>query len=132
MPAPRHNVPHFALSTKKRPLSVTLIGWLYAAVGFVAIGAHITEINLRHPLEKDLVWGFLVNLIAILSGAFMLRGSNWARWLAMAWIAFHVVLSAFHSLHEVVVHALLFAAFAYFLFRRPANEYFRGSRAEPA
>ena len=55
----------------------------------------------------------------------MLRGCNWARWLALAWIAFHVVLSAFHSLPEFALHAVLCAVFAYFLLRPDAALYFR-------
>jgi hypothetical protein len=57
----------------------------------------------------------------------MLRGHNWARWLALAWIGCHVILSAFHSVFEVAVHGLLFAAIAYFLFRPRATRYFRGA-----
>ena len=37
----------------------------------------------------------LTELLAMVSGAFMLRGHNWARWLALAWIIFHVILSIF-------------------------------------
>ncbi len=58
----------------------------------------------------------------------MLRGHNWARWLALAWIAFHVVLSAFHALAELAVHSLFCAIMAYFLFRPAANGYFRAGR----
>ena len=55
----------------------------------------------------------------------MLRGRNWARWLVMVWIAFHVVVSGFHSFPELAVHALLFVVFAYVLLRPQATEYFR-------
>ena len=61
----------------------------------------------------------------------MLRGRNWARWLLLIWIAYHVILSGVHSLSQLVVHGLLFAVVAYFLFRPRASAYFRGSRAEP-
>jgi hypothetical protein len=71
------------------------------------------------------VWVFALRLTAIVCGVYMLRGSNWARWLTLLWIGYHVVLSAFHSVQEVVVHALLLAVFAYFLFRPKAREYFR-------
>jgi hypothetical protein len=63
---------------------------------------------------------------------FMLRGCNWARWLLLVWIAYHVILSAFHSLSELVMHSLLFALVAYFLLRPQASAYFRGARANPA
>jgi hypothetical protein len=61
----------------------------------------------------------------------MLCGFNWARWLLVVWIAYHVILSAFHSPFEVVIHGLLFGVVVYFLFRRQASVYFRDARAEP-
>jgi hypothetical protein len=73
------------------------------------------------------VWVELLRIIAIVCGIYLLRGSNWGRWLAIAWIAYHVVLSAFHSWLQLVVHCLLCTAFAYFLFRPKATEYFRPS-----
>jgi len=56
---------------------------------------------------------------------YMLLGRNWARWLGLAWIAFHVIISAFHSAQELVIHGLLLALFAYFLLRPSASAYFR-------
>ena len=45
------------------------------------------------------LWGLnSPSSLAIVCGVFLLRGHNWARWLALAWIAFHVVLSAFHAI----------------------------------
>ncbi len=58
----------------------------------------------------------------------MLRAHNWARWLAIAWIAFHVALSAFHALGEFAIHGLLCALIAWALFRSEANRYFRDGR----
>jgi hypothetical protein len=63
------------------------------------------------------------------SGIFLLRGQNWARWLALAWIVFHVALSAFHPLRELAVHVVLCAFIALVLFRPAAGRYFRGAEA---
>jgi hypothetical protein len=54
----------------------------------------------------------------------MLRGRNWARWIALAWIAFHVIVSAFHTVAEFSMHLLFFAAIAWGLFRPEAARYF--------
>jgi hypothetical protein len=56
----------------------------------------------------------------------MLRGHNWARWVALAWIAFHVVLSAFHAFGEFAIHAVFCAVIAWFLFSPAPARYFRG------
>jgi hypothetical protein len=54
----------------------------------------------------------------------MLRGHNWARWLALAWMAFHVAISVGHW-QQFVPHAILFALFAYGLFRVDARGFFQ-------
>jgi hypothetical protein len=94
------------------------------ATGALALVYHLSRFKPRNPFAYDGTWASLVGLLALVAGAYMLRAANWARWLAIAWIAFHVVLSAFHSVSQLLFHALLCAVFAYFLFRPPANEYF--------
>jgi hypothetical protein len=56
----------------------------------------------------------------------MLLGKNWARWLALAWITFHVVISFYHSIQQVLVHALVLLLFVYCLYRPAAGAYFSG------
>jgi 4-hydroxybenzoate polyprenyltransferase len=107
----------------RRPLSVTVISWLFVAVGAIGLAYHVPEF--KRLFEYDLVLGSLVRLLAILSGLFMLRGSNWARWLLLVWIVYHVILSAFHSLSELAMHSLLLVVVAYFLLRPKASAYFR-------
>ncbi len=112
----------------KRPLSVTIIGCLYIVIGAIGFAYHFTEFKAQHPFQDDFVWIELLRLIAIVCGVYMLRGHNWARWLALAWIAYHVVLSAFHTLSELAIHSLFCAILAYFLLRPTAARYFRGER----
>jgi hypothetical protein len=112
----------------QRPLAVTIIGCVYIVIGAIGFAYHVTEFKEPHPFQYDIVWVELLCLIAIVCGLYMLRGSNWARWLALVWIAYHVVLSGFHSWFELAVHSLLCAEFAYFLFRPRATQYFRTAR----
>jgi hypothetical protein len=78
----------------------------------------------EHRFESDMIWAGLVSAVAIVSGLYMLRGNNWARWVAMAWIAFHVGLSFFHGWQQIAIHGVIFAAFAFFLFRPEAHAFF--------
>lgn len=115
-----------------RPRSVTAIAWLFIAEGTVGLCYHATEIHLRNPLENGAIWVCLVRLMAIVFGAFVLRGSNLARWLLLAWIAYHVVLSGFHSVFQLVVHGLLLGVITWLLVRPAASAFFRGgSRPGP-
>jgi hypothetical protein len=111
----------------KRPLSVTVIGWIFIAAGVIGFAYHVTEFKTLRPFPNEIVWSASVRLLAVLGGVFVLRGHDWARWLLLAWIAFHVVLSAFHAWSELIVHGLLFVVVAYVLFRPRASAYFRGA-----
>src|SRR5947207_15242380 len=117
---------------KKRPLSITIISWLFLAAGVIGLAHQATEFKAQRPFEYGLVFVCLVRLLAIICAVFMLRAGNWARWLLVIWIAYHVILSAFHSAFELIIHSLLLVVVAYFLFRRSASVYFRGARAESA
>jgi hypothetical protein len=111
------------MTASQRPISLTIIACLYLAVGTAGFIYHFRELL---SLQRDSLGMELTELLAIVSGAFMLRGHNWARWLAVAWIAFHVILSIFDSDHGLVVHSLLCAVIAWILFRPEASRYFRG------
>jgi uncharacterized membrane protein len=109
----------------KRPLSVTLISYLLVAVGIIELGFLFSQFNFHRPVHYDDVLVGVVRLAAIVCGVFMLRGSNWARWLAIAWLVFHVGVSAFGSVREMIAHSLFLVVIAYFLLRPDANRFFR-------
>ena len=85
------------MNPDKRPLSVTTLACVYLAVGVIGFAYHFRDL-LASP--RDGVWIELTEVLAVVSGVWMLRGHNWARWLALVWITFHVVLSAFGAVRE--------------------------------
>jgi hypothetical protein len=107
----------------KRPLPITVIAWIFVAVGAIGFVYHIRGLNAQRPWEEAILPA-LVGVVAIVCGIYMLRGSNWARWLALVWLAFHVALSI-GAVPKLVIHALFLAVFAYFLLRPQASRYFR-------
>src|ERR1043166_5976148 len=66
-------------------------------------------------------------LAAIVGGAFLFKGENWARWLLVLWMAFHIVVGALHGIVPLLTHAVIFSVILFFLFRRPASDYFQPS-----
>ena len=110
----------------KRPLTILILGCVYIATGALGIAFHLDDFRSPRLITDGLIWIALVRLAAVVCGAFMLRGANWARWLALAWMAFHVVVGALHSVREVVVHVVFFVAIVYLLFLPEARAYFRG------
>jgi hypothetical protein len=105
----------------KRPISVTIVGWIFIATGIIGVGVHAAE--LKRGFGWDVVAALAISVVAVLCGAYILRGSGWARWLAVAWLGFHVAISV-HSPQQLAMHGALFVVFAYLLFRASATTYF--------
>jgi hypothetical protein len=114
------------MSANKRPVAVLVICCLYLAVGAVGLVVHFPRHMVFHP---DDVWIELTELLALVAGIFMLRGHNWARWLAVAWLAFHVAIS-WPEVSKIAIHTLFLAAFAWLLFRPDARQYFARAGVE--
>lgn len=108
------------MNPRKRPVSILVLSCLYIAVGAIGFIYHFSELI---ALQPDSIWIELTELLGLIAGAFMLRGQNWARWLALAWIAFHVAIS-FPVIRQVAIHSAIFAAIAWILFRADAGRYF--------
>jgi uncharacterized membrane protein YbaN (DUF454 family) len=110
-----------------RPRSITLIGWLFIAVGTVGIlkdvvplmtpdhGRYLAALRAQGVSELGPAW--TSSLLAALGGVGLLRGHPWARWLLAVWMGFHIVLSALHDRDTMLVHVALFAPILYLLFR---------------
>jgi uncharacterized membrane protein (UPF0136 family) len=112
------------VQTRQRPITITSLCWLYIAVGALGTAGHYGNFWANKPTVSEFVWITVLGVAAVTAGVLMLRGQSWARWLALAWIAAHVVISAFHPLQELIVHCALLVLFCYVLFRREAREYF--------
>ncbi len=108
----------------KRPVSITVLAAVLLLVGAVTLVYHLSEFKPQQESVYDLAAILLVCVLAAVSGAFLLRASNWARWLAVAWMAFHVVISALGPWQKAAAHGALIAIFAYILFRPAARAYF--------
>ena len=106
---------------RKPPFPIIVIGALFIVAGAAGLIYHLHD----QPFDRGALLLLFVRLLAVVSGIFLLLGHNWARWLLIAWLAFHVSISAFHSIEQTVVHALLLAVVAYFLFRPPASTYLK-------
>lgn len=108
-----------------RPMPVTLLAIVYMAMGAIGIVYHYPGFRSQQKWHQEDVWIELTEAAALIGGVFLWRGRNWARWLAVAWMAFHVVLSMFNTLREVIIHAILCAVIAWILFGPPGARYFR-------
>lgn len=111
----------------RRPLSITVLSWLFIAAGTVGLVYHASAF----PGEEDLVDAIVVLLVralAIVGGVFALRGVNWSRWLLLGWAAFHVVVSL-PEVSSTGAHAVLLIGVWYVYFHGPAQDFFRRETA---
>ena len=121
-----------------RPKSVSVIAWLFIGMGLIALnrvvvgpllapefGQYYTRLRSEHPIEYALL--YIGPVIQIVSGAFVLFGHNWARWLLGMLIAFSAVASGWNeNFKRAVIDVGWFVIGAYYLFRPGAKSFFAG------
>jgi len=107
---------------ERRPRSITIISWIFIILGSISLLSGLLPIGDvtvadRIAELKDHWYVPLVRILAIVGGGFLLKGHNWARWLLVLWMGFHIVISAMHSVMELVLHTVIFSAILFFLFK---------------
>jgi hypothetical protein len=98
----------------KRPIPVWIVVAVYLVVGVLGFVYHFGELMAGH---RDAIAIELTEFLAVVSGVGLFLRKNWARWLALVWVVFHVVISLFHPLRELMIHAALCIVIAWLLFR---------------
>ena len=107
----------------KRPVPVLIVVVVYLLVGVMGFVYHFNELTAGH---QDAIAIDLTELTAVVAGVGLWMQRNWARWLALAWVVFHVVISLFHPLRELLIHAVLCILIAWLLFRPGTAQWFKG------
>lgn len=102
---------------------VIILSCLFIIAGTVGIIYHVNDLRLLSS-SSDAVLVLVIRLLAIVGGVFALRRKNWARWLLLAWISYHVFLSLYHPLTELLLHTALLAAVVYIYFLAKSSSYF--------
>lgn len=106
----------------KRPIPVLIVAAVYVLVGVMGFVYHFTELTGGH---QDAIAIELTELTAVIAGVALLMRKNWARWLALAWVVFHVVISLFHPLGELLIHAVLCILITWLLFQPATARWFK-------
>lgn len=110
----------------RKPISsITVIGVLFLALGVLDLWRGVAPVLGGQPrLATDDMQVLAIGVAALIGGAFVLRGHNWARWLLAAWMALHVAISVGQPV-AFAAHLVIFGFIAFLLFRPRASEYFR-------
>ena len=114
---------------KKRPIGVTVVAVLLALAGAAGLVGDFMNSHSLSGNHFESVWIAAVNVLGIVAAVFLFRGSNWARWLAIAWMAFHVAISFLNAWQQAVMHGVILMLIVLVLFQREAREYFGAPRA---
>lgn len=114
---------------QQRPRPITIISWFFIIFGIIALFAGLLPYGNMTLAQSvaDLKHHWMVHLsrfLMIVAGVFMLKGRNWARWLLVVWMAFHIVISALNSMLMLLMHVVIFSVILYFVFRRQSSAYF--------
>jgi len=107
----------------RRSVPVVILSCLFVIAGVVGIIYHADDLRL-FGTSREALWILIIRLLAIIGGAFAIRRKNWARWLLLGWISYHVVLSLYHPLTELSVHVVLLVIVVYIFFFSKSSRYF--------
>ena len=110
---------------KNRPLPVSIVSILFIIVGCVGFVYHLKEFSAPNAKLYELLWIQFVRIIAIVCGILLLLAVNWARWLAIAWLLFHVIISAFNSTSEMIMHIVFLLLVVVLLYLPESSAYFQ-------
>lgn len=101
--------------------AVIVIASLFLLVG---IGAGIEQFPHLLAGQREAIAMEITEAAAIVIGVCLLLRQGWARWVAVAWMAFHVAIS-FPDAAKVAVHAVMCALIVWALFRPESRGWFR-------
>ena len=93
---------------------------------FVLVGVGVGVVQFPHLLagHREAIGMEIAEAVAIVTGVCLLLRQRWARWLAVAWMAFHVGIM-FSDPGKAAVHIVLCALIAWALFRPESRGWFR-------
>ena len=102
--------------------AVIAVACLYLLIGF---GVGIAIVPRLIAGQHDAIAMEITEAVAAIAGICLLLRKRWARWLAVGWMLFHVILS-WPDAGKLLFHSVLCAMIAWALFRPDAAEWFGG------
>jgi hypothetical protein len=109
---------------RRRTPSVLAVGVLFLVLGAMDVYRGIGPlIATTSPLAAENMQLLAIGIAALVGGAFVLRGQNWARWLLAVWMLLHVAISVGQP-RQFIGHLMIFGFVAFLLFRPGARSHF--------
>lgn len=109
---------------KNRPLPVIIVSFLFIVAGVTGFIYHFKEFFDPNVRLSEILFIQFVRIVAIVCGILLLKAVNWARWLAIAWLLYHVIIGALHSPSEMIFHIALLVLVAVLLWLPKSSAFF--------
>src|SRR6476620_11511846 len=110
---------------KRRPLPVIIVSILFILAGCVGFAYHVKELFELNNNLNETIWILFLRILAVVSGLLLLFRINWARWLTIAWLVYHIIISAFNSTSEMIAHIVFLILVSVLLFLPVSSAYFQ-------
>jgi hypothetical protein len=109
---------------KKYPLPVIIVAILFILTGCMGFVYHFRDLADVSISVYESAWVLFLRILAIVCGILLLYRIKWARWLAIAWMAYHVVIGAYNSTEQMITHLVFLAIVTILLFLPASSAYF--------
>lgn len=113
---------------KSRPITIIIVSVLFILTGSFGIATHIKDFFEPDGKLPELLWVLLVRILAIVCGVLLLFRINWARWLAIVWLVYHIIISAFNSTSEMIAHIVFLILVSILLFLPLTSKFFQSKQ----
>jgi hypothetical protein len=107
---------------KKRPIPIIIVSVLFILVGCIGFASHVQELSGK-PYET--IWVLFLEILAVACGILLLFKISWARWIAVAWLLYHVIISSFNATSEMIIHIVFSVIISVLLFLPASSRYFK-------
>jgi len=110
---------------KSRPLPVIIVSLLFILAGGIGFAYHVKELFELNNNLNETIWILFLRILAVVCGLLLLFRINRARWLAIAWMVYHIIISALNSTSEMIVHIVFLILVSVLLFLPVSSAYFQ-------
>jgi hypothetical protein len=110
---------------KNLPIPILVVSILYILAGSIGFTYHVKEFYQPDVQVSQLVWVLFLRILAIVCGGLLLLKMSGARWLAIAWMAYHVYIGALNSTSQMIAHLVILVIVTVLLFLPVSTAFFQ-------
>ncbi|QHT70864.1 hypothetical protein GXP67_31560 [Rhodocytophaga rosea] len=110
---------------KKLPIPILVVSILFILAGSIGFTYHVKEFYQPDVQVSQLLWVLFLRILAIVCGSFLLLRMSQARWLAIAWLVYHVYIGALNSTSQMIAHIIVLVIVTILLFLPISTAFFQ-------